>query len=89
MKQIRMVIRGRVQGVFFRKFVQDTAVKLGLSGFARNLQGGEVEVVAKGPDGMLQELIRACQKGPMLARVEDIRVEEDVQAESHSGFEIK
>ena len=89
MKQIRMVIRGRVQGVFFRKFVQDTAVKLGLSGFARSLQGGEVEVVAKGPDGMLQELIRACQKGPMLARVEDIRVEEDVQAESHSGFEIK
>lgn len=65
----RYVVRGRVQGVGFRWFVAHEGQKLGLRGFARNLDDGSVEVVAQGPDIAMEELARVLARGPAFARV--------------------
>jgi len=63
-------VRGRVQGVWFRGFVQKKAQELGLSGWVRNRNDGSVEVLAEGPASQLSLLREACVKGPLLARVD-------------------
>ena len=67
------LVRGRVQGVYFRAFVQRNAQALGLSGWARNLpDGASVEVVAEGPRKTLDELLVHLYRGPPEARVDAV-----------------
>ncbi|MHA1982905.1 MAG: acylphosphatase [Candidatus Hodarchaeales archaeon] len=77
MKKVRLIISGRVQGVFFRQYVYDQARKLGsITGFVRNLYSGEVEVVAFHKDRkILKELIRLCHLGSQNSSVSDINEE--------------
>jgi len=70
---VRFVVSGRVQGVFFRASTREEAQRLGLTGHARNLPDGTVEVVACGDDAALEQLERWLALGPPLAQV--IRVE--------------
>lgn len=65
----RYLVRGRVQGVGFRWFAARQAQRLGLRGFARNLDDGSVEIVVQGPEAAVEELARALAKGPALAHV--------------------
>lgn len=76
-----VIVSGKVQGVYYRKFTQENATRLGLVGFARNLPDGRVEVVAEGSRTALEELIRLLRQGPAFARVEDV----DVRWSSPSG----
>jgi acylphosphatase len=76
-KRVRLVIHGKVQGVFFRASTKDRANKLGLKGFARNRQDGAVEVIAEGNENDLKQLIDWCHAGPDLAEVDT--VEQDWQ----------
>ena len=65
--------RGRVQGVYFRAFVQRHAQSLGLSGWARNMPGGDtVEVVAEGPRASLEALLAQVRRGPPGSRVDAV-----------------
>jgi len=64
MKTIRAKIEGTVQGVFFRKFVKEQARALGLKGHVRNLEDGQIEVIAEGDDAKVNELMKICKKGP-------------------------
>jgi acylphosphatase len=74
-------VRGRVQGVGFRNFAQRSAVGLGLTGYARNLDDGRVEVYAVGPADKLSELAGLLHKGP---RWSDVRgVDEQEAAITH------
>lgn len=68
----RFVVYGRVQGVGFRWFVLRQAERLGLTGLARNLRDGSVEVIADGPEAALAELERALEQGPRSAHVERV-----------------
>ncbi len=68
-KRVHLFVSGRVQGVFFRAHTRDLARRLGLTGFARNLPDGRVEVVAEGPEEKLKELVEFCRRGPPLAHV--------------------
>lgn len=68
----KWLISGRVQGVFFRESTRRQAEPLGLSGHARNLPDGRVEVVACGPAAAVDELERWLQRGPTAARVDDV-----------------
>lgn len=68
----RFVVSGLVQGVGFRWFVARHARSLGLTGFARNLADGRVEVVVNGPDETLTALERLLQQGPASAQVERV-----------------
>ena len=68
----RFLVSGRVQGVCFRANTQDEALRLGLRGYARNLDDGRVEVVACGDAQAVEALAEWLQHGPPLARVDDV-----------------
>ena len=65
----RFIVSGRVQGVFFRASAREEALRLGVTGHARNLADGSVEVIACGDDAALRALERWLGRGPPLARV--------------------
>jgi acylphosphatase len=69
----RFLVFGKVQGVFFRQSTRLEAEKLGIRGIARNLSDGSVEVLAQGDAAALEELRRWLQRGPVHARVEEVR----------------
>jgi len=72
---LRALVRGRVQGVFFRAFVSNHAHALGLKGYVRNLEGGaSVEVWAEGERAQLEQLLGLLKVGPPHARVEGVEV---------------
>jgi acylphosphatase len=68
----RVIIRGLVQGVGFRAFVEYTAHDLGLKGWVRNCRDGAVEAVFVGPAEMVAAMIEACRRGPQSARVDAV-----------------
>jgi acylphosphatase len=69
----RYIIRGRVQGVGFRWFVDHEARQLGLSGWVRNNFDGTVEVLAVGSDEQLHALRKKLERGPRAARVDEVQ----------------
>ncbi len=85
MAAVRFLVRGRVQGVRFRAATRDEALRLGLSGHARNLADGSVEVLAAGEDASLAALQRWLQRGPPLARVDEV-VRCEADAAGAEGF---
>lgn len=70
---IRVVIRGRVQGVWYRGWVVARAGERGLDGWVRNLTDGAVEAVFAGPEPAVHEMTQACWQGPAAARVREVR----------------
>ncbi len=88
MKNCRCIVRGRVQGVWFRRYTQNVANELGISGWVRNLEDGSVEVEASVPEELFESFIAALRKGPPLARVDDIEIEEIPRSYS-GGFEVR
>lgn len=89
MKRVRLIIKGRVQGVFFRHNTNKVAYKLGLKGFVRNLDDGSVEVIAEGDKKKIDELIQFCRKGPAYARVDDVKIGYEKTKGEFSGFEVR
>lgn len=81
----RFWISGRVQGVWFRAGTREQALALGLSGYARNLLDGRVEVLAQGEPAALDALQHWLQRGTPLARVERVEVEHCLP-EACAGF---
>ena len=66
---IHCVVKGHVQGVFYRASTQQHAMQLGLTGWVRNMPNGDVEVVACGHDDTLEKLFSWLWKGPQMAKV--------------------
>mgnify|MGYP006316770683 FL=1 len=69
-----VVVRGRVQGVFFRAEARDRASSLGLGGWVRNNPDGTLEAVFEGERERVQSLVDWCRRGPALAEVENVDV---------------
>jgi acylphosphatase len=84
----RWLISGRVQGVGYRNFVQRSAVQLGLSGYARNLDDGSVEVYASGRADKIAQLGGLLRVGPRWAEVRGV-AEQDAAVRVMDGFEIR
>jgi acylphosphatase len=84
----RIVVRGRVQGVFFRDSCRREAQRLGVRGWARNLEDGSVEVVAEGDDMAVRELERWCATGPPRALVTAVDGRDEPPA-SLEGFRTR
>ena len=72
------IIRGKVQGVFFRGSTREKAMILGVMGEVKNLPDGSVWLVAEGDENAVNELIAWCYRGPLRAEVEDVIVTEGV-----------
>jgi len=75
MERLHAVIRGNVQGVGFRYFIQRKARQLGLHGWVRNNDDGTVELVAEGSRPELEELRMAAEEGPRMARVQRVEAQ--------------
>lgn len=71
----RLVVRGRVQGVWFRGATEEEARRLDVVGWVRNRVDGTVEVEVEGPHEMVEALIAWAHRGPSAARVTDVAVE--------------
>ncbi|MGN6789486.1 MAG: acylphosphatase [Rhodanobacteraceae bacterium] len=81
----RFIVTGRVQGVFFRASTRECALRLGLTGHAKNLADGSVEVVASGARKAVDELDAWLHHGPPSAQVERVR-REALPEQSWRGF---
>ncbi len=87
MRRVRVYISGQVQGVFFRASCADLAEELGLSGWIRNVAGGDVEAVFEGTESAVEEMLTWCREGPPLARVDRIGSVEEAPT-GGSGFRV-
>jgi acylphosphatase len=76
-RTVSVKIEGRVQGVYYRAWTNDTARGLGLDGTVRNASDGSVEAVFSGPADKVEEMLKFCAKGPPDARVSKVTVVEE------------
>jgi acylphosphatase len=83
-----MTISGLVQGVMYRAFVRARARELGLVGWVRNLDTGEVEVLAEGEQLKIEQLLASCRTGPPHSRVTDVQIEWLPATGEFRGFRI-
>jgi acylphosphatase len=81
MAAARFLVSGRVQGVFYRASAREQALALGLSGYARNLPDGRVEVLACGPASAIDTFERWLWQGPAAARVDAVAREASTEPE--------
>lgn len=87
--QVRIVVRGRVQGVFFRGATAQEAQVLGLRGWVRNRPDGSVEIQAEGARRNLEMLLAWAHQGPPAARVTGVEVEWSTEEANWHGFEVR
>jgi acylphosphatase len=85
----RFLVRGRVQGVGFRWFVEREAHILGIAGWVRNNHDGSVEILAQGTRDQLSGLRSRLREGPRAARVDDVEESEAQPAAGLSSFRIE
>jgi acylphosphatase len=84
MPTVHLIIKGRVQGVFFRATAKDVADEIGIKGWVKNTAEGNVEIIAGGTDEQLQKFIDWCKVGPRKAIVRDVvltRMQEEILSE--------
>ncbi len=86
MKTLRLVIYGRVQGVFFRDSMRREAQNLAVAGWVRNRSDGTVEAAVQGEGSAVDAIVRWARRGPQFARVERVDIEPDDG--SYTGFEV-
>lgn len=86
---LKATVYGRVQGVFFRAYVSESAEELGLSGYVRNRPDGGVGVVAEGEKERLEKLLDYLRKGPPAARVNKVETNWSEYTGLYSGFKVR
>ncbi len=87
-KCLSITVEGRVQGVGFRYFTQNSARKLNIKGFVKNLTNGNVYIEACGEQDMLDEFIRLVKKGPALSHVSNLDMHK-IPQQSFQDFSLK
>ncbi|HEX5821250.1 MAG TPA: acylphosphatase [Solirubrobacterales bacterium] len=88
MTRRRVVVGGRVQGVFFRDTTRRRAEALGVTGWVRNAADGTVEAVFEGEPGPVEQMVDFCRQGPGRAEVSSVEVTDEAP-EGLTGFEIR
>lgn len=88
MIRVHLLVQGEVQGVFYRASTRDEALRLGLTGWVRNLESGDVEAEVEGPEERVEALVRWCWKGPPAATVSDVKVTRRDYRGEFSGFGV-
>jgi acylphosphatase len=84
----RFIVKGRVQRVGFRFFVEDAARREGIQGYVRNQHDGSVEVVAEGDAAAMQRFDMAIRRGPAGARVDEVDMLEVEPSSRFAGFRV-
>lgn len=89
MKRIELRMKGRVQGVYFRQSTLEKAEALGVVGWVRNCEDGDVEATAEGSEEALEKFVAWCHKGPASAKVTDVQVTEWPATGEFTTFRIE
>ncbi|MGD0211403.1 MAG: acylphosphatase [Desulfomonilia bacterium] len=89
MNALHLIIRGRVQGVWFRASTQEVANQLGIKGWVRNTPDGAVEAHIQGEDSSVEKMISWCYQGPQGARVDHIDISRVNPDEEYTAFNIR
>ena len=84
----RVLISGRVQGVFFRMETKRFADRLGLTGWVRNKADGDVEAVFEGEDNLVSQAVMWCRKGPPQSKVTEVIVFQEIYTGGFTSFDI-
>ncbi len=87
--RVHLFISGRVQGVWYRASMSNEGARIGLNGWVRNLDDSRVEAVVEGSGDDIQEMIAWCRKGPPMARVDDIAVEDETATGNEPPFRAR
>lgn len=87
--RVHLIVKGRVQGVFYRASAKERAMSLGLNGWVRNLYSGEVELMVEGEKKAVSTFIEWCKIGPPYAVVKDITIVNESPRGDMLGFEIR
>jgi acylphosphatase len=87
MPTVHLLIKGRVQGVFFRATAKDVANEIGVTGWVKNTEEGDVEITATGSDAQLRRFIEWCKAGPPKAIVTDVLVTNEEET-NFENFEV-
>jgi acylphosphatase len=87
--QRRVVVRGEVQGVFFRDSTQREASTRGVAGWVRNRDDGSVEAVFEGSPDAVDAMVEWCRSGPSSADVRDMEASLEREPDGLDGFEVR
>jgi len=88
MVEMKCTIYGKVQGVQYRVYAQDSAVELNLVGYVKNNSDGSVEVLAQGLPDVLKEFVEYLYEGSLLAKVESVSVEWQTARKTFTEFSV-
>ena len=88
-KRVHVFYVGRVQGVGFRLTAEETAYRVGVTGWVRNLRDGRVELIAEGEAEVLEQFLEAIRTGPMCKFIEGIEIAWSEPTEQFEDFEIR
>jgi acylphosphatase len=88
-RAVRLLISGRVQGVFYRRSAYDKALELSLKGYVRNLSSGDVEALVSGNSNDVQSFITWAYDGPKFATIANVHIEELTGENLYPNFTIR
>jgi len=88
-KRLHLIIRGKVQGVFFRDNTRRRATSLEITGWIRNNSDGTVEAVFEGPEEKLKEILKICEQSPGSSQVDKVEKNWEVFTGEFNQFEIR
>lgn len=89
MKRVKITISGDVQGIFFRAFIKDRAIELGLTGYVRNTPDKKIEVIVEGHELKINKLIEQCREGPSGAKVVNVSTTTLPYTGEYKQFKVK
>ena len=85
---VHVIISGKVQGVWYRASTKQMADQIGITGWVRNTSEGNVEAMFEGEENLVNEMINWCNKGPSLAKVDNVIIEKMGTKEDFDSFKI-
>jgi acylphosphatase len=87
MKTLRIYISGTVQGILFKKYLEEQGIKIGVRGFLRQTEDGRIEIAMEGTDEKVKEMLEICKAGTKHAQVRDVQVNE-IKYQGFEGFRL-
>lgn len=88
MKKIKITVSGRVQGVCFRYFAYELALKLNIKGYVKNLWNGDVEIAASGSEQNVERFLKQVKIGPPASRIDKVELQELQESIDYDSFKI-
>lgn len=86
--RVRVLIEGKVQGVFFRAYSLQKAKSLGVKGYVKNSPDGKVDIIAEGEGKNIEDFVEWCHKGPLHARVTKVLINHEQYKGEYEKFSI-